>query len=427
MVHCIDVQCVNKFNKRISIFKAEENETEPYRDVSFDMPENRCFIEHPIKLEENDSLSIYAPNSEKITSITFATPSTLPKFPFVVFTTFPNLEDVHLVFAGVKVIEEDHFANATSLRKLRLEQNNIKIISKTSFAKASKLEVLELPTNRISEIDNFAFVNLHKLTKLDLQQNNLTVLREHAFSGAYSLTEIFLNGNQIQVIEDGALYFDRLSRLYLQDNRLRTLSPNLFIGTPLLNGVDLSRNQLVSINKVFDKCPLLTTIGLDENQIESIDLIELANIRSLMLLSMEGNKIKLNSSLPNPEFPNSKTKLIYLNLDSNNLSSASILKDLSIFHQLKFLDLDDNRFTSIDDFKEIRTIFPYFIQLNLNNNPLSCEWFKTVKNNTIVRNNTIILKTTELNEEENGKIKYLGNNMKSINGTTCYIRPLDQE
>ncbi|XP_031640920.1 slit homolog 1 protein-like [Contarinia nasturtii] len=420
-IQTMEVKCVDKLNKRLSIFKDEENHTNPYLDVDFMIADNHCFIDEKITLDDNELLSILSPNTEQITSITFATPSTLPKFPMVIFATFSNLMDVHLVFTGIEVIEEDDFTNATMLKRLRLEQNNIKHISKTAFGKALKIESLELPANGIHEIDDYAFANLQNLTKLDLQQNNLTVIREHIFSGAYNLNEIFLNENQIQIVEDGAFYLEKLSRIYLQDNQLKTLSPNLLTGTPFLYGIDISNNQLATVQGIFDKCPNLTIIGLNHNQIEFLDLIELANIPSLMVLSLEDNKItfNVNETLRKNLRP-SKTHLEYINLDSNNLASPSILNELNVFHRLKFLDLDNNKLTKIDNFKEIRSLFPHFIQMNMNNNPLNCDWLEDAW--PFIESEGIIFKAIESDKDDRKESnKFSAGNQKIVHNITCNI------
>lgn len=267
---------------------------------------------------------------------------------------------------------------------------------------------------------------MKNLTRLDLQQNNLTVIREHIFSGAYNLVEIFLNDNQILLIEDGAFYFEKLSRIYLQDNHLKSLSTNLLTGTPVLYGIDISRNQLTSVQGVFDKCLNLTIIGLNHNQIESLDLIELANIPSLMVLSLEGNKLKFNTDYDETDRKRlmpSKTRLEYLNLDSNNLSSSKILMELNVFHRLKFIDLDDNKLTKIDGFKKIRAVFPYFIQINLNNNPLNCAWLEDIF--PFIESEGIIFKTIEIESDEDSNseenLKFSAGNKKKVNGILCNI------
>lgn len=425
--------------KRLSIFKSEENDTIPYRDVTFKIPEHECFIDDTITLEENETLSIQQPNRNvEITKITFAKPSMLPEFPLIIFQIFPNLIDVHLIFTGIEVLEEDDFMNATSLNRLHLELNNIETISKTAFIKAVHLKQLILPGNRIRQIEDFAFEKLISMEKLDLQQNNLTILREHIFTGGDNLVEIYLNDNQIESIEDGVFYLKKLQKIYLQDNRLKALSTDLLTGAQVLFGIDLSHNQLISIDNIFDKCSNLTVLGLNYNQIETIDLIEFANIPSLMILSLEGNKITFDDNdadenddhLKNKLLLSSKTHLEYLNLDSNNLSASSILQHLRVFHALKFLDLDDNQFTKIDDFKKIRHFFPRFIQINLSDNKLNCAWIEDVW--PFIGEQNILFRSTEIEDDieddessndnvndSNGNLKTKSSKQTQVFGVTC--------
>lgn len=421
--------------KRLSIFKSEENDTIPYRDVTFKIPEHECFIDDTITLEENETLSIQQPNRDvEITKITFAKPSMLPEFPLIIFQIFPNLIDVHLIFTGIEVLEEDDFMNATSLNRLHLELNNIETISRTAFIKAVHLKQLILPGNRIRQIEDFAFEKLINLEKLDLQQNNLTTLREHIFTGGDNLVEIYLNDNQIESIEDGVFYLKKLQKIYLQDNRLKALSTDLLTGAQVLFGIDLSHNQLISIDNIFDKCSNLTVLGLNYNHIETIDLIEFANIPSLMILSLEGNKITFDDAdenddhLKNKLLLSSKTHLEYLNLDSNNLSASNILQHLRVFHALKFLDLDDNQFTKINDFKKIRHFFPRFIQINLSDNKLNCAWIEDVW--PFIGEQNILFRSTEIEDDieddessndndSNGNIKTKSSKQTQVFGVTC--------
>lgn len=427
----VQVNCVDRLEKRISIFEATENNTSPYNDVTFVIPNHECFIDEPITLsDENDTLTILATNNQQITSITFARPSNSTGFPSIIFELFPKLSDVHLISTGLEALIEDDFAKAAALKRLRIELNNIERITVKTFAQPNQLEILELPANHIHEIDNYAFSKLKNLIKLDLQQNNLTMLHELTFSGAVNLMEIYLNDNQIEFIDDGSLYLPKLEKICLQDNRLKSLSVNLLTGTPALYGIDLSRNQLESIQNVFNKCKNLTIIGLNHNQIKSIDLIELADLESLRVLSMEGNQLQIdaNHSVLEPLQQRHnrgpfKTHLEYLNLDSNNLSSSSILNELMVFRRLRFLDLDDNRLTKLENFKEIRTFFPHFIQINMNENPLSCAWLEDAL--AFIEQSGIIFQTLEVDsveDESDAKVnKFAGSNQKKVNGITCNI------
>lgn len=409
--HGFEVNCIETLNKRVYNFKLAEEHVTPYTDISFKIPDNECYIDERIALEENDTLVIVAPSPERlITTITFSRPSTLPAFPITIFQTFSNVSHVKLISTGIEVLEENDFINAAAMTNLHLELNYIRLISKTSFANAISLEELSLPGNRIQAVENFSFETLKNLTKLDLQQNNLTNLTENLLAGADNLREIYLNDNQIDTIVDGALYSESLERIYLQGNRLKVLSMDLLTGTPALYGIDLSGNQLVSVQGIFNKCSNLTVIGLKQNNLETIDLMEFASLPSLMMLSLESNHLEFNESNIQFEFivsnsiakhkkwMSSKTHLEYLNLDSNNLSSTQILHQLRIFKRLKFLDLDDNQFKQIDDLKIVRSIFPNFIQLNVNNNSLSCSWLEDVV--PVSRKQGIILNTVEIDDDD---------------------------
>lgn len=410
----------------MGIFNATEIYTPDFKNVTFNIPDDECFIDESITSSENDTLVINSKNPDQIRKITFAQPSISPTFPSIIFDTFPNLSDVHLILAGVEVINEADFVHAAELTRFRIELNTIKQITNKTFSKPIKLEILELPANQIQEIDNYAFSKLKSLIKLDLQQNNLTVIHEFQFSGADNLCELFLNDNQIEYIDDGALYLPKLMRIFLQDNRLKSVSSNLLTGTPALYGIDLSRNRLESVQNVFDKCANLTIIDLNHNQIKTIDLVQLADMSALRVLSLEGNRIQFDANRTANERKNLipfKTHLEYLNLDSNNLSSSAILSELSVFHRLKFLDFDDNKLTKIDDFKQIRTMFPHFIQINLNENPLNCAWLEDVW--PYVERTGILVQTLEFDSEENVDTvpsnKFSGSNQKKVNGIMCNI------
>lgn len=405
----LEVNCIKTLNKRV--YTLTEEPVSPYMDISFSIPDNECFIDEWIALEENDTLVIVPPSPDRlITTITFSRPSTLPAFPITIFQTFPNVSQVKLISTGIEVLEENDFINAVALKNLHLQLNYIRLISKTSFAYAISLEELTLSGNRIQVVENFSFETLKNLIKLDLQQNNLTNLTANLLAGADNLREIYLNDNQIDTIADGALYAESLERIYLQDNRLKVLSMDLLTGTPALYGIDLSGNQLVSVEGIFNKCSNLTVIGLKRNILETIDLMEFASLPSLMMLSLESNHLKFNESHIQSEstisnsmaahnkWMSSKTHLEYLNLDSNNLSATQILHQLSIFKRLKFLDLDDNQFKQIDDLNIVRNIFPNFIQLNVNNNSLSCLWLMDVV--PVVRKQGIILNTVEIDDDD---------------------------
>lgn len=356
--------------------------------INISLPTNHCYIDETIDLQENETLTFLNPTDNVITSLTLAARSTLPEFPIEMFNAFPNLTDVELIYSGIELLEEDDFINATNLERMHLEGNNIHTIGRAAFKPLTNLTILSLPTNQISKIEDFTFADLKQLIQLHLEQNNLTVLQENIFSGASNLVELYLNDNQIVTIEDGALYLEKLEELYLQGNNLRILSPDLVTGAPALRAIVLSRNQLTSIGETFSKSPRLFFVDLADNQIQTVDWIEIASIRSLRIFSLRNNTLKLDPLAPEIEDDAGYQKklanamkhsqLQYLTLSNNKLYRSDVLKQLTALRMLRYLDLDNNPFIIIDNVKIIRDNFPDLMSISLLNATLSCEWLENI-------------------------------------------------
>lgn len=391
-VYGLNVSCLGKLEKTIPLFPAIEDPNEPpppaAHVINISLPLNHCYIDVAIDLQENETLTILNPSNNDITSLTLAARSTLPEFPIEIFDTFPNLTEVKLIYSGIELLEEDDFINATNLQRLHLEGNNIHSIGRAAFTKLTNLTVLALPTNQITKIEDFAFADLKHLVRLNLEQNNLTRLQENIFSGLTNLLELFLNDNQIETIEDGALYLEKLEEVYLQGNHFKTLSPDLVTGTPALLSIVLSRNQLTSIGETFSKSPRLFFLDLNDNQIQTIDWVEIASIRSLRILSLQNNTLKMEPLAPEIEddahyqkkLANAmeRSQLQYLSLSDNKLYRSDVLKQLTPLRMLRYLNLDNNPYIIIDNVKIIRDTFPDLVQISMLNATLSCEWLENI-------------------------------------------------
>lgn len=423
-VYGLEVSCTDKLYKSIELFEAvekpDQSSARMLHRINISLPIHHCYINEPIDLQENETLTVLNPSNDVITSLTLAARSTLPEFPIEIFETFPNLTDVKLIYSGIEKLKEDDFVNATNLKRLHLEMNNIHTIGRTVFTHLENLTVLALPTNQITIIEDFAFADLKKLLRLHLEQNNLTVLQENIFSGATNLTELFLNDNQIKTIEDGALYLENLRELYLHGNDLKTLSPDLVTGAPSLRAIVLRRNQLTAIGETFSKSSQLAFIDLGDNLIQTVDWIEIASMRALRILSLENNLLKIEPLAPEIEddanyqkkLANAmkKTQLQYLKLSDNKLYRSDVLKQLTALRMLRYLELDNNPFFIIDNVKMIRANYPVLVQINLLNATLSCEWLENIA--PFIKKSKVIFLTIETNAPVQGQ-------HKEIDGMVC--------
>lgn len=420
----LNVSCLEKLERTIPLFPAIEDPNEPpppaVHVINISLPINHCYIDETIDLQENETLTILNPSKNVITSLTLAARSTLPEFPIEIFDTFPNLTEVELIYSGIELLEEDDFINATNLQRLHLEGNNIHTIGRAAFTKLTNLSILALPTNQLTKIEDFAFADLKHLVRLNLEQNNLTGLQQNTFSGLTNLLELFLNDNQIATIEDGALYLEKLEELYLQGNKFKTLSPDLVTGTPALLSIVLSRNQLTSIGETFSKSPRLFFIDLNDNQIQTVDWLEIASIRSLRILSLQNNMLKMEPLAPEIEDDagyqkkladaRQTSQLQYLTLSDNELYRSDVLKQLTPLRMLRYLNLDNNPFIIIDYVKTIRDTFPNLVQISLLNATLSCEWLENIA--PFIKKSKVTFVTAERNGPVQGQ-------RREIDGMFC--------
>lgn len=420
----LEVLCSEKVEKVISLFTAIESPHEPppplTHVINITLPTSHCYIDATIDLYENETLTFVNPSDSTITSLTLAGRSTLPEFPYEIFDAFPNLTDVQLIYSGIELLEEDDFINATNLRRLHLEGNNIHKIGRAAFQTLTNLTILSLPTNQISKIEDFTFADLKQLVQLHLEQNLLTVLQENVFNGASNLFELFLNDNQITTIEDGALYLENLQNLHLQGNNLRTLSPDLVTGAPALRAIVVSRNQLTSIGETFTKSPRLFFIDAVDNQIQTINWIEMASIRSLRILSLRNNTLKMDPVTSEVEddagyqkkliSAQRRTQLQYLTLSDNKLYRSDVLKQLTPLRMLRYLNLDNNPFIIVDNVKSIRDNYPELVQISLLNATLSCEWLEKIV--PFIKKSKVEFVTSAKNELVQGQ-------RREIDGMVC--------
>ena len=375
-------------------------------DVDIPLAVNECVITEEIHLEENDTLTISNPSNEVVTSLQLSGRASLKRIPDTIFETFPYLNELHLVFSGIETLAAEDFVNATNLNSLHIEQNNVTILGASIFTRANNLKTIRLPSNNIVEIDELTFDGLTDLQYLHLQQNNLTQVKNGTFTRASSLREIYLNDNQIDTLADGVFDLVNLTKIFLQRNKLKVLSNGLFGTGGSLQTADFSSNHLTTIGEVFEQCKNLHSLALNDNQILSVNWLDVAKMKSLLILSLENNGLKfptvVDDSYEDDDDKVSVSRLQYLNLGQNQLYHSDVLKHLAIFRRLQVLDLSDNQYIIVDDVKNIKRIFPSFFQLNVANNILNCKWVEDTL--PFVRKQKIILNTGKVIDPTSQKL-----------------------
>lgn len=149
--------------------------------------------------------------------------------------------------------------------------------------------------------------------------------------------------NLSSITEQQLSFTPRLRELHLFSNRLRDLSPHLLRGVPFLRTLDLSENQLSDPPAdVFDHASL-TSLVLENNQIEEADGSWLPENSSLTWLDLSGNRLTTLRAALLQKTPS----LVNLDLSDNRLERIEA-KSLDLLTKLERLNLQGNMLTSLD-------------------------------------------------------------------------------
>lgn len=336
-----------------------------------------CIIENQINLGENEELEISPPPAlpQYVHSFNVKSPASLKRFPQKIFNALPELKEVNLEDAGIDTLTQNAFDAGGSLENLNLKRNKLEIIEDSVFIHLSSLDSLQLSENKIHEIQDNAFKGLKKLRTLKLNGNQLKIIRRNTLADLESLEYLHLYANQIETIESGALNLPKLIEAFFTDNKIKVLPDDLFSQTPLLEIIELRNNELKTIGNAFANCHKVYSIALENNdQLEDGKLSKFARLGGLLSLSLNNTGLKISKDDVNEEKLGG-SPVLRLNLANNKLSDPNIFYHLSVFPELKHVDLYNNNFeemnNSTDD--EIRKYLPKLETVDLKNNLLKVK------------------------------------------------------
>lgn len=268
--------------------------------------------------------------------------SILYAIPYV-FTRFPNIVNFIAEFNGIQYIPSGSFLHAWKLEVLSLKGNAIKVIRENLFKDCKSLAVINLHYNEIELIEGLPFAELHNLKILILSKNKLLTLETGLLNGLANLESINLSFNRFETINP--LFFatnKNLETIYLADNRIKAIEKTTFSRLTSINQLYLSNNLLEQLN--LELCSAEKII-VNNNQLKVLKLSE--HVEHLSVY---------NNSLVHIEFPET-TNFTYLNISSNNLSSALILK-ITELKTLTTLDLSFNNIgkLNVSTFSKLRKL-----------------------------------------------------------------------
>lgn len=228
------------------------------------------------------------------------------------FSSMVKLRNVNLIANNIETLDSNLFQNLSQLRMLTIENNRISILSDDFLSNNRNLEWVNLSNNRLTSIAATLFVSMGSylvvdlsnnlieelpiflsnsgMTELDLGNNKIRKILPGTFEGLSELSALTLSYNRIEDLEPGTFRGLRnLKLLYLISNNITDIQPDAFLGLSIVNALHLSDNQLRHLNASSFASISVGFLGVERNQIESIDS-ELFNvIHGLNTLDLTGN------------------------------------------------------------------------------------------------------------------------------------------
>ena len=261
-------------------------------------------------------------------------------------------------------LDEGDLIGFVSVHNMSFRNNTIKNVNPSAFQGLSEgLMYLDLSCNMIQKFDSKTFTFIPKLQILLISNNSIAFLENTVFSELKDLLHLDVSFNYLSHVPDGAFDGNRqLEFLSLRHNSIQSISQMTFKYQHNLKHLDLSQNKIEEISKDFgDSIKQVLHLNLSVNVIESVNSLSFAQCNQLETLSIAHNHI---SKLPQQALYG-LFNLKHLDLSHNNLThfgpevfvavrteyhdgSGDCPQYRSLYKNLKFLKLDNNRISSLD-------------------------------------------------------------------------------
>lgn len=210
--------------------------------------------------------------------------------------------------------------NFSSDTIIDLNLKNLENIPKNAF-EGLLIGTLEIDSANLKSVDNEAFSNIKKLDyfyltnladlSLIFQNDKIKHLSEK--TKILSVVNSNLDDRNVLVLLDSIKNWTKIESLVLDKNLLKNFTYDFNSFFPSLLSLSLSGNSI----KFFDiKSSNLTSLRINNNQIENLEARAFKNLPSLRKLRLDSNKI---SKIYNDTFSSAK-QIFELNLENNTIN-----------------------------------------------------------------------------------------------------------
>nr|CAI5829443.1 unnamed protein product [Callosobruchus analis] len=292
----------------------------------------------------------------------------LVSLPPELFSDTREIREMYLQNNSINVLAPGLFSELTQLLVLDLSHNELTAdwINGATFAGLVRLVVLDISFNRISKLEQSVFRDLYSLQILRLNDNFIETIPENIFSALYNLHTLIISNNRLTRIDSdtfNGLYV--LSLLSIDNNRISWIHPEALKNCSSLQDLHLNGNKIMQVPEVIKNVPLLKTLDLGENHIDTIKNETFSDLKQMYGLRLTENNI---GNISKGVF-DKMTALKILNLSRNKIQKVSAgAFDSNI--NLQAIRLDGNYLTDIEG---LFAKLPSLVWLNISDNQL--KWF----------------------------------------------------
>lgn len=288
-----------------------------------------------------------------------------------VFDGANSLESLNLSRNLVREVECRTFSKLTQMKELLLGENDIRQLCPLLIHELTELAILNISYNQVFHIPSNFFENNVKLRSIDVSYNKIL-----AFDVSFPVSQLcYVNVNDNKI--------PRLSLQFDETNVIECETPITLLGDA--NAIleieipEFYRPEILSLkfNNLHDLCNItkrssLKHLFLSGNPLNEEDIIQISNLTDLQNLSLANIHIERFNfgMLAN------LTQLLEFDISNNGLDALD-LSVVSSLHELIRLNISNNQLMHIDE-DYLRPHFPNLKFLDLNKNRWGCQYLQTM-------------------------------------------------
>lgn len=288
-----------------------------------------------------------------------------------VFVGANSLETLNLTRNLVREVECKAFEGLSKMKEMLLGENELRQLCPQFIHELVELEIFNISYNQVSHIPSGFFETNVKLRSVDMSHNKLL-----AFDVSFPVSHLcYLNVNHNQI--------PSLSLRFDENNGIDCETPLTLLGDGnAIIDVNLPKNyhpEILSLkfNALHDLCNItsqsyLKHLFLSGNPLNEEDIIQISNLTGLQNLSL--GHIHIDHF--NFGMLANLTQLLEFDISDNGLDALD-LSVVSSLHELIRLNISNNQLSHIDE-DYLRPHFPNLKFLDLNKNRWGCQYLQTM-------------------------------------------------